>query len=220
MIHRGRPPAGRPVTAVAGRRSIRPAFVACGNPRRGFAVTGGTGPRCHIRMIERCRNPRRRGVTDITGPRRQPAFVPRRNTARDRGVVTIGTGRRRDDGVIHRGRPPAGRPVTAVAGPRSHPAFVACGNTRREHAVTGRTGSRLHRAVVIPAGHQPPRSAALLMARIAGSPATIHVPRWLSLRHRSVMTARAGPWRNSIVRKKCGRPIRRTVATVTVDAGR
>ena len=79
VVHRGRPPAGRPVTAVTGRRSVRAAFVIRRNPRRGFAVTGRTGPRCHVRVAECCRFPCRRDVTGVTGPRRQPAFVARWN---------------------------------------------------------------------------------------------------------------------------------------------
>ena len=79
MVHRRRPPAGRPVTAVAGNGSVRPAFVVRRNPGRSHAVTARTSPGRHIGMIERRRRPRRRFMTGVTGSRRHPAFVPRRD---------------------------------------------------------------------------------------------------------------------------------------------
>lgn len=58
------------------------------------------------------------------------------------------------------------------------------------------------------------------MAGIARGPTCSHVPRWLSLRHRPVVTAGTGAWKYSVMRKECRRPIRRTMATVTIDTGR
>ena len=220
VTHSRRFPCRCPMAAIAGRRSVRSAFMIRRNPRRGLAVTARTSPRRYPCMVERRRLPRCGSMTAVASGRGiLTALVICRNPC---GSLSV-TGRTsawRHTCVVERDRPPSRGPVTTVAGPRSHPAFVACRNTRRKHAMTGRAGSRLHRAVVIPAGHQPPRSPAFLMARIAGGPATIHVPRWLSLRYRSVMTARTGSRKYSVVRKKCGGPIGRAVATVTVDAGR
>ena len=75
VIHRRRLPARRPVATVARRRHVRAPFMVCRYPGRRFAVTRGTGPRRHIRMIERCRHPRSRGVTGVTSSRCQPAFM-------------------------------------------------------------------------------------------------------------------------------------------------
>jgi hypothetical protein len=220
VTHSRRFPRRRPVAAVASRRSIRAAPMIRGNPRRGFAVTARTSPRRYPCMVERRRFPRCGSMTAIASGRGiLTALVICRNPCGSLSVTGC-TSAWRHTYMVESGRPPSRGSVTTVAGPRSHPAFVTCRNTRREDAMTGRAGSRLHCAVVIPAGHQPPRSSALLMARIAGSPATIHVPRRLSLRDRSVMTARTGPRKYSVVREKCRRPIRRAVAAVTVDAGR
>ena len=188
VTHSRRFPGRRPVATIAGRRDIRAALMIRGNPRRGLAVTARTSSGRHPCMVERRRLPRRGSMTAIAGGRGILATLVIRWNPAGSLSVTGCTSAWRHTCVVERGRPPSRGPVTTVTRPRSHPAFVACGNTCREHTVTGRAGSRLHCAVVIPAGHQPPRSAALLMARIAGSPATIHVPRWLSLRHRSVMT--------------------------------
>jgi hypothetical protein len=47
------------------------------NPRRGFAMTGRTGPRRHIRVIERRRRPGRCSMTVAAGSRRQSTFMAR-----------------------------------------------------------------------------------------------------------------------------------------------
>lgn len=178
------------------------------------------GSCCDNCVAHRGRFPCRRPMTAIADDRGiLTTFVICRN-AGGRLPVTTRTGSRSHTSVIKDSQFPSSGSMTTVTGPRSHPPLVTGRNTRREHAVTACTRSRFHCAVIIPAAHQSPRSSALLMARIARCPGTVHMARRLSLCNRPVMTPQTGPRKNPVVRKECRRPICRTVATVTVNACR
>ena len=75
VVHRGRDPAGRPMTTIAGNSPVGPPFVIRWDTRRRHPVTRLTGARRHTRMAKRRGSPGGRSVTGATSPRGQSAFM-------------------------------------------------------------------------------------------------------------------------------------------------
>ena len=68
VVHRRRPPAGRPVTAVAGNSPVGPTLVIRRDARRRHSVTRLTSAWGHTRMTKRRWSPGGSSVTGATGP--------------------------------------------------------------------------------------------------------------------------------------------------------